>query len=64
MTQQIDCVELYSVPAFFSVKVEMNTRACVESYEGYQIPRHFCLMSLWDVIYRVHHGKVDILNWL
>ena len=35
MTQQIDCVELYSVPAFFSVKVEMNTRACVESYEGY-----------------------------
>ena len=48
MTQQIDCVALYSVPAFLSVKVEMNTRACVESYEGYQIPRHFCLMSLLD----------------
>ena len=42
---------LCSAPAFFYVKVEMNTRAWVESYEGYLIPRHFCLMGLWDVIY-------------
>jgi hypothetical protein len=47
MTQQINCVVLFSVP-LVSVR-EMKTRACVQSYEGYQILRHFCLIGVYGM---------------